>query len=128
MAITRPKTYKNFVPPDTGKAYQITGNPNGTSKITDVTEYISEGDNWTAADANMIWDGIEEAIREIEEIDCIPNSAKGAAGGVASLGTDGKVPESQLPELGSTNLYGTEEYVDKVTPLADGVAYFMYEE
>lgn len=66
--------------------------------------------------------------KQLPSMDYIPNNAKGAAGGVASLGTDGKVPESQLPELGSTNLYGTEEYVDKVTPLADGVAYFMYEE
>lgn len=35
--------------------------------------------------------------------DAIPTSAKGAASGVASLGTDGKVPTSQLPALGETN-------------------------
>ena len=37
------------------------------------------------------------------DISAIPTSAKGAASGVASLGTDGKVPTSQLPALGEAN-------------------------
>lgn len=64
---------------------------------------------------------------QLPSMDYIPNSQKGAAGGVASLGIDGKVPESQLPEMGAANLYGTAEYVDKSTPLANGVIYCMYE-
>lgn len=64
MAVNRPKIYKNFVPPDTGKVYQISGNADGTSRITDVTPYISEGDNWTAADANMIWDELEKSASD----------------------------------------------------------------
>ena len=59
MAINRPKTYQNFVPPDTGKAYQISANADGTSQITDVTEYVTEGDNWSATDANKVWDQFE---------------------------------------------------------------------
>ena len=130
MAITRPKEYKNFVPPDTGKAYQISGNADGTSKITDVTQYLSEGDTWTAADANMIWDELENVITGEE---------KGVAGGVASLGADGLVLESQLPEIGAvksvngqtgevvTVQVGTTELTDKVSPLADKVIYCLIE-
>jgi len=55
----RPKTYRNYVPPDEGKSYSISSNPNGTSKITDVTKYLQQGDDWTANDANAVWDELE---------------------------------------------------------------------
>ena len=58
---TRPKVYQNYIPPDTGKAYQIAANPDGTSKITDVTAYLQEGDKWSAGDANALWDALEDA-------------------------------------------------------------------
>jgi hypothetical protein len=64
---------------------------------------------------------------QLPSMDYIPTSQKGSAGGVASLGSDGKVPESQLPELGTANLYGTDELEAGVSPLADGVIYCMYE-
>ena len=54
------KTYKDFIPPDTGKVYSITANPDGTSKISDVTKYLQEGDTWGAADANALWDAVED--------------------------------------------------------------------
>ena len=38
------------------------------------------------------------------EVGAIPASDKGAAGGVASLGTDGKVPKSQLPAIGTGDM------------------------
>ena len=38
------------------------------------------------------------------EVGAIPTSDKGAAGGVASLGTDGKVPKSQLPAIGTGDM------------------------
>lgn len=44
----------------------------------------------------------EQAAEDAEAIaggDFIPNSQKGVAGGVATLGNDGKVPEGQLPEM-----------------------------
>ena len=45
----------------------------------------------------------------------IPTSQKGTASGVATLGTDGKVPTSQLPEMGSGSGFdfeGTKEEFD----------------
>ena len=54
------KTYKDFIPPDTGKVYSITANPDGTSKISDVTKYLQKGDTWGAADANALWDAVED--------------------------------------------------------------------
>lgn len=47
----------------------------------------------------------EQAAEDAEAIaggDFIPNSQKGAANGVATLGSDGKVPEGQLPEMDYT--------------------------
>lgn len=40
-----------------------------------------------------------------DAIGAIAASTKGAAGGVASLGTDGKVPSSQLPKISSVKTY-----------------------
>lgn len=39
------------------------------------------------------------------DVGAIPASEKGAVSGVASLGTDGKVPESQLPEISAVKTY-----------------------
>lgn len=40
-----------------------------------------------------------------DAIGAIASTAKGTAGGVAALGTDGKVPASQLPEISSVKTY-----------------------
>lgn len=122
MAITRPKEYKNFVPPDTGKAYRISGNADGTSKITDVTQYLFEGDTWTAADANMIWDELENVITDDE---------KGVAGGVASLNANGKLV--QMPtaaDVGAapTTMFGTSEKTEgSASSYPEGTLYFVVE-
>ena len=47
------KTFVDQVPPETGRAYRFTANPDGTTKIEDVTEYVQEGTAWGAADANQ---------------------------------------------------------------------------
>ncbi len=60
----RPKVYKNFVAPESGKVYQITAQTSGTSKIEDVTAYLEQGDTWSAGDANHLWDAVEEAARQ----------------------------------------------------------------
>ena len=39
------------------------------------------------------------------DVGAIPASEKGAANGVATLGTDGKVPKSQLPEISAVKTY-----------------------
>ena len=48
-----------------------------------------------------------EADRATEIVggDFVKSSEKGAANGVATLGTDGKVPESQLPEISAVKTY-----------------------
>lgn len=48
----------------------------------------------------------------------LPQAAKGAAGGVASLGTDGKVPAAQLPASSGTGGGGDGGFV-LATPTAD---------
>ena len=40
-----------------------------------------------------------------DELDVIPASEKGKAGGTATLGEDGKVPKGQLPETSSVKTY-----------------------
>jgi hypothetical protein len=53
-------------------------------------------DNATTGDTDKLWsaDQIETALN-----DRIPNSEKGAASGVATLDTGGKIPSTQLPSL-----------------------------
>lgn len=56
-------------------------------------------------------DKAEEAAKKAENIvggEHIPVSEKGEPGGVATLGDDGKVPESQLPELASPDAIEVE--------------------
>lgn len=47
------KTFVDQIPPETGRKYSIAANPDGTSRITDVTAYEQEGTAWGAADANQ---------------------------------------------------------------------------
>ena len=47
------KTFVDQVPPETGRKYSIAANPDGTSSITDVTQYIQQGTAWGASDANQ---------------------------------------------------------------------------
>ena len=44
------KEYKDALPPDTGREYQIKDNENGTKNITDVTSYAVEGSKFGAFD------------------------------------------------------------------------------
>ena len=45
----------------------------------------------------------------------VPKTAKGVAGGVAALGSDGKIPSSQLPTLGTGWLRGPYGHVNAYT-------------
>lgn len=51
-------------------------------------------------------------IQTNPDLDFIPNREKGAAGGVAPLGPDGKVPEENLPE---TDAFTNDEILDEET-------------
>lgn len=54
-----PREYLDYIAPGTGRKFQITENPDGTSTITDVTEYTQLGTDWAASDAKAIWTGID---------------------------------------------------------------------
>ena len=60
------------------------------------------------------------------EVGAIPTTEKGAANGVATLGTDGKVPESQLPEMDYAPSTHASQHAsggsDPITPAAIGAA------
>lgn len=57
-------------------------------------------DYYDIAVANGNMDKIDQALHEKADSEqVIPASQKGVAGGVASLGSDGKVPTAQLPKL-----------------------------
>lgn len=50
--------YKNYVPPVTGRKFQMTQNSDGTVSLEDVTPYAQVGDIWGAGDANTFAGGI----------------------------------------------------------------------
>lgn len=66
-------------------------------------------------------DNLAAAIREIPT-DFIPYSEKGTASGVASLGSDGKVPTGQMPYQ-----YSDTDLTAGTSPLATGTLYLVYE-
>ena len=59
------KTYKDYVAPASGLRYKITANTDGSSSITDVTVYSQQGDQWGAADANALWEAMDEGAVQI---------------------------------------------------------------
>ena len=59
------KTYKDYVAPASGRRYKITANEDGSSSITDVTVYSQQGDQWGAADANALWEAMDEGAVQI---------------------------------------------------------------
>lgn len=97
--ISRPKTYADYVPPAEGKSYQISGNSDGTSKITDVTQYLSDGTNWGATDANAVWDALESVDETADE-----TAGKFNADGVLTVqngGTGATTVEAARENLGA---------------------------
>ena len=60
-------------------------NWDGKAEQADLSDHIADKDNPHEVDP--------------EQIGAIPATQKGAAGGVAELGADGKVPEDQLPAM-----------------------------
>lgn len=86
----------------------------------------------------MAWGNINIDINNATDIGAISIEEKGVAGGIATLGEDGLVPTSQLPEMGAVKsvngqtgeielyTYGTEMLVTGESPLADGIIYYQY--
>ena len=52
------REFKDQIPPEGGRKYRITENPDGTSGISDVTEYQQEGTPFGAKEAMELYDGI----------------------------------------------------------------------
>lgn len=46
--------YKDDILPAEGRKYSLTSNPDGTTSIADVTQYTQVGDNYGAADINLL--------------------------------------------------------------------------
>lgn len=72
--------------------------PDYYAKATDLENKLNFGDiaDWAKAETKPAYTA--------SEVGAIPTSDKGTAGGVASLGADGKVPESQLPAIGAGDM------------------------
>ena len=85
--------------------------------LKDVPGHIGNSDIHVTAEQKTTWDGKaagkhasqhgEDGADPItpDAIGAIASTAKGTAGGVASLGADGKVPARQLPEISSVKTY-----------------------
>lgn len=85
--------------------------------LKEVPGHIGNSDIHVTAEQKTTWDGKAAGKHASQHgangsdpitpdaIGAIASTAKGTAGGVASLGTDGKVPASQLPEISSVKTY-----------------------
>lgn len=85
--------------------------------LKEVPGHIGNSDIHVTATQKTTWDGKAAGKHASQHeangsdpltpnaIGAIASTAKGTAGGVASLGADGKVPASQLPEISSVKTY-----------------------
>ena len=46
--------YKDDILPAEGRKYSLISNPDGTTSIEEVTQYVQVGDNYGAADINLL--------------------------------------------------------------------------
>lgn len=102
-----------------GKAQSSAGKSEEFAKLSESFAHGGTGmrENEDADNAMEYARQAKESAIKAEEIsgkDFIPKTEKGAAGGVATLDGEGKVPESQLPSIGSvtggvTGVKGNEE-------------------
>ena len=109
---------KIYVALDTGRTYRWSG-----SAYTEISESLALGETSstayrgdrgkTAYDHSQITSGNPHNV-SASDVGAIPTTEKGAASGVASLGSDGKVPSEQLPAIPTQAT---------ATPLMDGLGY-----
>ena len=117
-----------------------------SDKADESSDYATEAESWahggTGTREGEDSDNAKEYAKQAKESaekaaeiaggDYIPNSDKGKAGGVATLGSDGKVPSKQLPEIESINiilqqLQGIYEGRDLTQVFADEISKYSDE-
>ena len=84
---------------------------NDSGYLTSYTETDPTVPAWAKAETKPTYTANEVGARpntwtpSASDVGAIPASEKGKASGVASLGTDGKVPKSQLPEISASKTF-----------------------
>lgn len=81
--------YKNYIPPESGIEYQLETTPDGKTIITDVTEYLQEGDQWTAGIINETNRAVNESIPR-NGADDITGPLVPADDNTVDIGSEGK--------------------------------------
>ncbi len=92
-----------------------------TTKPSYTASEVGADSSGTAASAVSTHDSSSSAHSSLFA-NYIPTSQKGAASGVASLGSDGKVPTGQMPYQ-----YSDTDLTAGTSPLATGTLYLVYE-
>ena len=93
------------------ESWAVGGTGTREGEDTNNAKYWSEQAAAAAGGGVMSFNGRNGAVvpqagdYNAEQVGAIPSSEKGAASGVATLGTDGKVPTGQLPEISSVKTY-----------------------
>lgn len=93
------------------QSWAVGGTGTREGEDTNNAKYWAEQAHAAAGGGVMTFNGRNGAVvpqagdYNAEQVGAIPSSEKGAASGVATLGTDGKVPAGQLPEISSVKTY-----------------------
>ena len=94
------------------KDVAVSGDADGTQVVMGNDSRLTDSRN--AKDVSSWAKASTKPTYTASEVGAIATSAKGVANGVASLGSDGKVPSSQLPSIsGGINYSTTEQVVGK---------------
>ena len=105
---------------------------NDSGYLTSYTETDPTVPAWAKAETKPTYTANEVGARpntwtpSASDVEAIPASEKGTAGGVATLGTDGKVPPVQLPAMNYAPSTHASQHAssgaDPITPAAIGAA------
>lgn len=120
------KSYKDWIPPEDGKTYQLESTPDGKTKIKDVTSYQQEGDSWGAGDANNLMRSIAWTYKCTPQVDAWTGSDEaGWTQTVALTPYDGGPAVTDGMQLGPpmylpTGVQATDEALAEVCSAING--------
>lgn len=125
------KTFYDQIPPPEGRKYSITANPDGTSSITDVTQYIQEGTPWSAVDANEAYSKANASKEYTATLTAVAWTGTGpytqtvtvtglAAGAKGTVGLSDSATQAQREAARDAILSKTAQAANSVTITADG--------